>query len=76
MEPKITQPNLDAMKPIGNGINAPQYQNSDTNIIATKSVDMTNSGTNLNQSASSVNLSAKYKNPQKKQDTGITYSDQ
>ncbi len=72
----ITKPNLDAMKPIGNGVNAPVYQDSETVIIATKSADMTNSDTDLNISASTENLSAKYKTPRVNQDTGIMYSDQ
>lgn len=76
MEPNATQPNLDAMKPIGNGVTAPTYQYGETNIISTKSADMTNSSTDLNISASTENLSAKYKTPRNNQDTGIMYSDQ
>jgi hypothetical protein len=64
----ITQPNLDTKKPVGNGINAPVYENGVANIISTKSADMTNSSTNINQTASSENLSAKFKNPSAKAD--------
>lgn len=68
LEPDITQPNLDTKKPVGNGINAPVYKNGVENLIATKSADMTNSSTNINQTASSKNLSAQFKNPRVKQD--------
>lgn len=65
----ITQPNLDTKKPVGgNGIEAPVYKNGVENIISTMSAPTTNPGTDLNQSASGENLSAKFKNPQKKQD--------
>lgn len=67
LDPNITQPNLDAKKPVGNGVNAPVYANGVANIIATKSASITNSDTNINQSASSENRSAKFKNPSVKQ---------
>lgn len=63
-----TQPNLDTKKPVGNGVNAPVYNNSVANIIATKTADMNNTSTNINQTASSENLSAKFKNPRVKQE--------
>ena len=73
----ITQPSLNAMKPMGNGINAPVYHDGETTIIATKSADMTNYDTTLNISASTENRSAKYKNPQKTQGKQVgEYSDQ
>lgn len=72
----ITQPNLDTKKPVGNGVNAPVYENGEANIITTKSADMTNSDSTLNISASEENLSAKYKYPRNSQDEGLTYSDQ
>lgn len=62
-----SKPNLDTKKPVGNGVSAPVYAGQ-TTIIATKSADMTNSSTNLNQTASTANLSAKFKNPRNKQD--------
>ena len=43
------------------------YQDG-TEIISTKSADMKNSGTDLNQTASSVNQSAKYKYPRVSQE--------
>lgn len=71
-----TKPDLKTMKPIGNGVNAPVYKEGETVIIATKSANMTNSGTDLNISASNENLSAKFKNPRNRQDTGIMYTGQ
>lgn len=68
MKPNITQPNLDTKKPVGNGVSAPAYFNGVANIIATKSADMKNIDTNLNQTASSENLSAKFKNPRVSQE--------
>jgi len=68
LNPNITQPSLDTKKPVGNGVTAPAYDNSVANIIATKTADMRNTGTNLNQTASNENLSAKFKNPRVKQD--------
>lgn len=76
MEPNATKPNLDTLKPIGNGVNAPQYQDSDTNNVTVKTADVHNSDTELNITASEENLSRKYKYPQKKDDAGITYHDQ
>ncbi len=62
-----TQPDLDTKSPVGNGINKPVYKNGVEELISTKSADMTNASTNINQSASEENLSAKFKNPQVKQ---------
>lgn len=65
----ITQPSLDTKKPVGgHGVEAPVYDNSVANIIATKSADMTNSETDLNGTYDHTNLSAKFKNPNVKQD--------
>jgi hypothetical protein len=63
-----TKPNLDTKKPVGNGITAPQYKTGVSNIIATKSADMTNASTDLNGTYDQTNLSAKFKNPRVKQD--------
>lgn len=54
---------MDTKKPVGNGINAPVMKDGVETLISTMSADTTNSGTDLNQSASSENLSAKFKNP-------------
>lgn len=54
---------LNTKKPVGNGINAPVYFDGVANIISTMSADMKNSDTNINQSASQENRSAKFKNP-------------
>ncbi len=62
----ITQPALDS-KDTGGVVGQPSYAGA-TTIIATKSADMTNSTTDLNVSASSENLSAKYKYPRVSQD--------
>jgi hypothetical protein len=67
LDPNITQPALDTKKPVGNGITAPAYFNGVANIIATKSAS-TNQGTDINGTASSENLSAKFKNPNVSQD--------
>jgi hypothetical protein len=64
----ITQPNLDTKKPVGNGVTAPTYKNGVANIISTQSADMTNASTDLNVSASTENLSAKFKYPRVSQD--------
>lgn len=64
----ITQPDLNTKKPVGNGVNAPVYKNGVEQIASTMSADTKNSGTDLNGSASSENLSKKFKNPQVKQD--------
>ncbi len=45
------------------------YHGGVTPIITTMTADTTNSGTDLNITASEQNLSAKYKNPNVKQDT-------
>lgn len=72
----IEKPDLDAKQPIGNGVNGVEYKEGESTIIATKSADMTNSSTDLNQTYDQTNRSAKYKYPQNKQDKGIMYSDQ
>jgi|CXWK01.1.fsa_nt_gi hypothetical protein len=52
-------------KPVGNGINAPVKGTSE----ASKSMNVSlKSASNINISASTQNLSAKFKNPNKKQD--------
>lgn len=76
MSTYATQPNLDAMKPIGNGIDAPQYKDGESTIIATKSADMTNSDSTLNIGYDQTNRAAQYKYPRTSQDTGTMYSDQ
>lgn len=60
---------METKKPVGgNGIEAPVMFDGVVNIIATKSADMTNSQTNINQSVSGENRSAKFKNPSVSQD--------
>lgn len=61
----ISQPKLDTKKPVGNGVNSPQYAGS-TTIISTKTADM--SGRDVSTTASSENRSAKFKNPRVSQD--------
>lgn len=69
LDPNITQPELNTKKPVGgNGIEAPVYFNGVADIISTKSADITNSQTNINQTASPENRSKKFENPQVKQD--------
>lgn len=63
-----SQPNLDTKKPVGNGINAPEYFNGVAEIITTKTADMTNSSSNINNGYDQTNRSAKFKNPNVKQD--------
>lgn len=63
----ISKPTLECKYPVGNGVSSPEYAGA-TEIISTKSADMKNSGTDLNQSASSENLSAKFKHPRVSQD--------
>jgi hypothetical protein len=63
----ITKPTLDAKDTAG-VVGKPEYAPEVTNIIATKSADMKNTATDLNQTASTENLSAKWKNPQVKQE--------
>ena len=53
---------LDTKKPVGNGIQAPQFKTGGTTIVPNGSADMTNSGTDINITASTANLSAKWKN--------------
>lgn len=63
------QPNLDTKKPVGgHGVEAPVYKNGVADIAKVMTASTTNPGTDLNQTASSENLSAKFKNPQVKQD--------
>lgn len=56
----ITQPNLDTKNTAG-AVGQPVYAGGQ-DIISTKSADTTNAGTDLNGTASSENLSAKWKN--------------
>ena len=62
-----SQPNLDTKKPVGNGINAPEYFNGVADIAKTMSASTTNPDSNINQVASTENRSAKFKNPNVKQ---------
>lgn len=62
----INKTNLDCKYPVGNGVAKPEYKDG-TEIISTKSADMSGS-MDLNQTASSENLSAKFKNPRVSQD--------
>jgi hypothetical protein len=63
-----TQPNLDTKKPVGgNGIDAPVYKNGVATLATVMSADTKDSSTNMNQTASSENRSAKFKNPNVKQ---------
>jgi len=71
-----SKPDLQAMSPIGNGVKTVSYHDGETTIISTKSADVTGSDTNLNTIASTKNLSAKFKNPQNKQDPAIMYTGQ
>jgi hypothetical protein len=48
-------------------VQSPEYKDGST-FIPNQSVDMTNSGTDLNQTASGENLSAKFKHPRVSQD--------
>jgi hypothetical protein len=64
----ITKPALDCKYPVGNGVSKPEYKSGGTDIIKTKTADMKNSGTDINITASTVNLSAKFKYPRVKQD--------
>ena len=57
---------MDTKKPVGNGINAPVLDNTKAK-MQTITVDM-NTQNGLETTASNVNLSAKFKNPQKKQE--------
>lgn len=53
---------LNTKTPVGNGIKSPEFKTGGTDIISTKSAGMTNIGTDINISASTANLSAKWKN--------------
>lgn len=64
----IKKPSLDCKYPVGNGVSKPEYKSGGTDIIATKSADMTNMGTEINITASQENLSAKFKYPRVRQD--------
>ena len=64
----IEKPKLDTKKPVGNGISVPVYKDGETVIIATKSADTTNAGTDINGTYDHTNLSAKFKNPRVSQD--------
>lgn len=66
MEIKVTKPGIDVKKPVGNGITTPQYGNPNPPVV--RSADMKNKDTDLNQTASSENLSAKFKHPRVSQD--------
>lgn len=54
-------------KPTAGVAGTPQFQDSDT-FIPSSSADMKNSDSDLNQTASSENLSAKYKYPRVSED--------
>ena len=56
----ITKPTLDAKSTAG-VVGKPEYAPEVINIISTKSADMKNTTTDLNQTASTENLSAKWK---------------
>ena len=62
LDPNITQPALNT-KDTGGVVGQPVYFDGVANIIGTSSAPTTNSDTNLNQTSSDENLSAKYKNP-------------
>lgn len=64
----INKPNLEMKKPVGNGVSTPEYQNGPSNFAKVSTADMKNTGTDLNQTASGENLSAKFKNPRAKAD--------
>ncbi len=67
LDPNITQPALDTKKPVGgHGVEAPVYFNGVASIAKVTTAPTTNPSTNINQTASSENLSAKFKNPQAK----------
>ena len=70
-----TKPDLKAKKP-AEVIGTVGYHDGVSEIVGTKSADMTNSSTTLNTSASNENRSKRFKNPQVTQDTGLMYSDQ
>lgn len=59
---------LNTKSPVGNGVSKPEYFDGVENIISTQSADMTNADTTLNVGYNQANLSAKFKNPQNKQD--------
>lgn len=63
----IQKPKLDCKEPVGNGVYCPEYQNGATILIKTKTADMSG-GHMLETTASTENLSAKFKNPRVKQD--------
>lgn len=62
----IEKTNLDCKYPVGNGVAHPEFKDGETTIIGTKSADM--SGGMVSTTASSENRSAKFKNPNVKQD--------
>jgi len=51
--------------PVGNGVNAPVEDNTKARM---QTISIPGNPGNLNQTASEANLSAKFKNPQNKQD--------
>ncbi len=61
----IVTPPLDAKQPVGgNGVDGVIYKTGvGTNGVTATSADMTNSSTNINQTSSDENLSAKFKVP-------------
>jgi len=64
-----TQPDLKTKKPVGGtGIESPQYKDGVAVLATTLTAPTTNPGTTLNGTASGENLSAKFKNPNVKQD--------
>ncbi len=55
-------------KDTGGQVGQPTFQEGVSEIIKTKSADITNASTDLNQTASNENLSAKFKTPNVTQD--------
>jgi hypothetical protein len=56
----ITKPNMDCKDPVGNGVYCPEYAGDGTTIIASKDAQIGSDG-DINESASGMNMSAKYK---------------
>jgi len=63
----IQKPKLEC-KTTGGVVGEPTYKDGASNYITTKTADFNNTGTDINTTASSENLSAKFKNPRVKQD--------
>ena len=54
---------LDTKKPVGNGIQAPQFKTGGTTIIPNTSADTTNSGTGINQTYDHTDRALKWERP-------------